>query len=77
MRLIQERLLHGGLPQGGEIVGEYSNAWIDMRRDNALNTQKRKSVASNHVDDSTQITRYGVMRDSHRCNQAATHIAGS
>jgi hypothetical protein len=23
---------HGGLSQGGEIVSEYSNAWIDMRR---------------------------------------------
>jgi hypothetical protein len=30
-------IVHGGLPQGGEIVSEYSNAWIDMRHDNALN----------------------------------------
>jgi hypothetical protein len=27
------KILHGGLPQGGEIVSEYSNAWIDMRHD--------------------------------------------
>jgi hypothetical protein len=39
--------------------------------------QKRKSVASNHVDGSTQIARYGVMRDSYRGNQAANHIGGS
>jgi hypothetical protein len=25
-------------PQGGEIVSDYSNAWIDMRHDNALNS---------------------------------------
>jgi len=31
-------ILHGGLLQGGEIVSEYSNAWIDMRHDNALNS---------------------------------------
>ena len=31
-------ILHGGLPQGGEIVSEYSNAWIDMHHDNALNS---------------------------------------
>jgi hypothetical protein len=24
--------------KGGEIVSEYSNAWIDMRHDNALNS---------------------------------------
>ena len=29
-------ILHGGPPQGGEIVSEYSNAWIDVRHDNAL-----------------------------------------
>jgi hypothetical protein len=28
--------LHGGLPQGGEIVSEYANAWINIRHDNAL-----------------------------------------
>ena len=28
----------GGLSQGGEIVSEYSNAWIDMRHDNARNS---------------------------------------
>jgi hypothetical protein len=39
--------------------------------------QKRMSVASNHVDGSTQITRSGVIRDRHRGNQAADHIDGS
>jgi hypothetical protein len=29
------KILHGGLPQGGEIVSEYSNARIDMCHDNA------------------------------------------
>jgi hypothetical protein len=33
-----EKKLYDGLPQGGEIVSEYSNAWIDMRHDNALNS---------------------------------------
>jgi hypothetical protein len=28
------KILHSGPPQGGEIVSEYSNAWIDMRHDN-------------------------------------------
>jgi hypothetical protein len=39
--------------------------------------QKWTSVASNHVDGSTQITRSGVIRDRHRGNQAADHIDGS
>jgi hypothetical protein len=34
----RRKILHGGLPQGGEIASEYSNAWIDMRHDNALNS---------------------------------------
>jgi len=29
------KILQGGLSHGGEIVSEYSNAWIDMRHDNA------------------------------------------
>ena len=32
----RRKMLHGGLPQGGEIVSEYSNAWIDMRHDNVI-----------------------------------------
>jgi hypothetical protein len=32
-----------GHPRGGEIVSEYSNTWIDMRHDNALNSQKSVS----------------------------------
>ena len=32
------KILRGGLQQGGEIVGEYSSAWIDMRHNNALNS---------------------------------------
>ena len=39
--------------------------------------QKRKSAVPNHVDGSTQITRYGVMRDGHHGNQAANHVGGS
>ena len=34
------KILHDGLLQGGEIVSEYSNAWIDMRHDNALNSAR-------------------------------------
>jgi hypothetical protein len=26
-------MLRGGLAQGGEIVSEYSNTWIDVRHD--------------------------------------------
>jgi hypothetical protein len=37
------KILHGGLPQGGKIVSEYSNEWIDMRHDNALNTHVREA----------------------------------
>jgi len=33
-------MLHGGLPQGGEIVSEHSNAWIDMRHDNVIISAK-------------------------------------
>jgi hypothetical protein len=36
----------GGLPQGWEIVSEYSNAWIDMRHDNALNIMHERGVAA-------------------------------
>ena len=32
------KILHGGLPQSGEIVSKYSNIWIDLRHDNALNS---------------------------------------
>ena len=33
-----QRTRAGFPPQGGEIASEYSNAWIDMRHDNALNS---------------------------------------
>jgi hypothetical protein len=39
------KILHGGLPQGGEIVSEYSNAWIDMRHDNAVNSAEAGGAA--------------------------------